>query len=128
MKKLIIAAFTVGALTASGCATSGNKVLKDETKASVAEKLKPGMTQDQVTAVFGQPLDVTYTDSGNEIWKYSFTKAQAKATNFIPVVSLFNSGATGEAKNLAIFFDTEGKVVRHSMSSSDVDTNTSIIG
>ena len=128
MKKLLIASMIAGALVTAGCATSGNKVLADETKASVAEKLKPGMSQDAVTALFGQPIDVTYTDSGNEIWKYSFTKAQAKATNFIPVVSLFNSGATGEAKNLAIFFDTDGKVVRHSMSSSDVDTNTSILG
>lgn len=128
MKKLLVSAMIAGAVVTAGCATSGNKVLKDETRESVAEKLIPGMTQDEVTAMFGQPLDVTYTDSGNEIWKYSFTKAQAKATNFIPVVSLFNSGAKGKAKNLAIFFDTEGKVVRHSMSSSDVDTNTSIIG
>ena len=127
MKKILIASLMATSLLAAGCATSGNKVLKDETKASVSEKLKPGMTQEQVTATFGQPLDVTYTDSGNEIWKYSFTKAQAKATNFIPVVSMFASGATGEAKNLAIFFDTSGKVVRHSMSSSDVDTNTSLI-
>jgi len=128
MKKLFIAALAVGAFTTAGCATSGNKVLKDETRESVAEKLQPGMSQAQVTEVFGEPLDVTYTDSGNEIWKYSFTKGQVKATNFIPVVSLFNSGTKGKAKNLAIFFDTEGKVVRHSMSSSDVDTNTSIIG
>lgn len=128
MKKVLIATMLAGAMMTAGCATSGNKVLKDETKASVAEKLQPGMSQDEVTALFGQPLDVTYTDSGNEIWKYSFTKAQAKATNFIPVVSLFKSGATGESKNLAIFFNTKGEVVRHSMSSSDVDTNTSIIG
>lgn len=127
MKKLFIAAMLAGSVTLSGCASTGNKVLKDETRASVAEKLSPGMTQDEVTALFGQPLDVTYTDSGNEIWKYSFTKAQAKATNFIPVVSLFASGASGESKNLAIFFDTEGKVVRHNMSSSDVDSNTSLI-
>ena len=127
MKKLFIAAMLAGSVTLSGCASTGNKVLKDETRDSVAEKLSPGMTQDEVTALFGQPLDVTYTDSGNEIWKYSFTKAQAKATNFIPVVSLFASGASGESKNLAIFFDTEGKVVRHNMSSSDVDSNTSLI-
>ena len=45
----------------------------------------------------------------------------------MPVVSLFASGTTGEAKNLAIFFDQNGEVVKHSMSSSDVDTNTSLI-
>lgn len=127
MKKILIAGLAAGSLLASGCATSGNKVLKDETRESVAAKLTPGLTKDQVTALYGQPLDVTYTDSGNEIWKYSFTKAKAKASNFIPVVGIFASGATGEAKNLAIFFNTEGKVVRHSMSSSDVDTNTSLI-
>jgi len=128
MKKIILAAFIATTFVATGCATSGNKVLADETRTSVAEKLVPGMSKSQVTETFGQPLDVTYTDSGNEIWKYSFSKAQVKATNFIPGVSLFKSGTTGTAKNLAIFFDQDGNVVKHSMSSSDIDTNTSIIG
>ena len=127
MKKILLTAILGVSFVAGGCASSGNKVLKDETRESVAEKLKPGMSQDQVTALFGQPLDVTYTDSGNEIWKYKFTQAQIKASNLVPVVSLFASGTTGEAKNLAIFFNQDGEVVRHSMSSSDVDTNTSLI-
>ncbi len=126
MKKIMIAAMLSSALLAGACTSTGNKVLKEETQETVATKLSPGMTQDEVQAIFGQPLDTTYTDSGNEIWKYSFSKTKLKAKSFIPYYGLLDSGAKGDAKTLTIFFDTTGRLVRHSMTSSKIDTDTGI--
>ena len=127
MKKLLAATLIGASLLATGCATSGNKVLKEETRETVAQKISPGMSQSDITGIFGEPVDIDYTDSGNEIWKYKFSKTKVKASSFIPVVGYFNSGSTGDAKSLTIFFDPNGKVVRHAMTSSDIDTNTSLI-
>ncbi len=116
------------AFLAVGCASTGNKVLKNETSQSVAQKIIKGKTtKDQVRAMFGDPMTTSFTDSGNEIWKYEFVKAHAKAVNFIPLVSLFKSGSTGKKKELVVFFDQQGVVQRYSMSTSDVDTETGLI-
>jgi len=76
--------------------------------------------------MYGDPMETSYTDSGNEIWKYHFTKGHMTASSFIPVVSLFASGTKGKKKELVVFFDQDGVVQRHSMSTSDVETNTSL--
>ncbi len=121
------AAMICMALLVTGCASSGNKVLKNETAKSVAAKIEKGRsTKDDVRAMFGDPMTTSFTDSGNEIWKYEFTKTHAKATNFIPFVSLFKSGAKGKKKELVVFFDKNGVVKNYSMSTSDVDMDTSL--
>jgi len=125
--RLIITASIILGLCLSGCASGGNKALKDETAQSVSSKIVHGQTtKDQVRSMYGDPMETSYTDSGNEIWKYHFTKAQMTASSFIPVVSLFASGTKGKKKELVIFFDQSGVVQRHSMSTSDVVTDTSL--
>ena len=125
MKKIIVlfcALFLV-----AGCASTGNKVLKDETASGVAQKIIKGQTtKDQVRAIYGDPMSTSFTDSGKEIWRYEFVKTHAKATNFIPLVSMFNSGAKGTKKELVVMFDDNGVVKNFSMSSSKVDTDTSL--
>ena len=121
------AAMICMALLVAGCASAGNKVLKNESAKSVAAKIEKGRsTKDDVRAMFGDPMTTSFTDSGNEIWKYEFTKTHAKATNFIPFVSLFKSGAKGKKKELVVFFDKNGVVKNYSMSTSDVDVDTSL--
>jgi len=73
MKKIVIAAFM--AATLAGCASSGNQQLKNETETSVQNKIQEGKTtKSEVKTFFGSPDAVSYTDGGNEIWKYAFAK------------------------------------------------------
>jgi len=125
MKKLITATVIGLSLVSVGCASSGNSVLKEETRESVSLKLKKGMTQDQVIEMFGGPASTGFQENGNEIWRYSFTEQEMKASSFIPVVSMFDSGTKGKNKSLVIMFDPDGLVLKHTMSNSDVETKSS---
>jgi len=125
--KLVITGAIALALCLGGCASGGNKVLKDETAQAASQKIIHGKTtKDEVRSMYGDPMETSYTDSGNEIWKYHFTKGHMTASSFIPVVSLFASGSKGKKKELVVFFDKNGVAQRHSMSTSDVETNTSL--
>lgn len=127
MKKTTLLVLLSVALFSAGCVSQGNKVLKDETSKTVSQKIVKGKTtKDQVRATYGDPLTTSFTDSGNEIWRYEFVKGHAKASNYIPLVNLFASGSTGDKKELVVFFDKRGVVKNYSMSTSKVDTDTSL--
>ncbi len=124
--KFVVLIAAAISLAMTGCVSSGNKVLKDETSSSVAQKIIKGKTTKQeVRSMYGDPMETSFTDSGKEIWKYNFIKGQMKASSFIPVVSLFSSGSEGDKKELVVFFDND-IVKNYSMSTSKVDTNTSL--
>jgi outer membrane protein assembly factor BamE (lipoprotein component of BamABCDE complex) len=102
-----------------GCASVGNNSIADATPESVSGQLIKGRTtQDQVRGIYGDPVKTSFTDSGNEIWEYDFSRMHAKPTNFIPYVSLINSGAEGDKKSLVIFFDKTKVVRQYTVSSS----------
>jgi hypothetical protein len=124
--KFVVLIVTVISLAMTGCVSSGNKVLKEETSSSVAQKIIKGKTTKQeIRSMYGDPMETSFTDSGKEIWKYHFVKAHIKASNLIPVVSLFASGSEGDKKELVVFFDND-IVKNYSMSTSKIDTNTSL--
>ena len=126
MKKIFLPLVCVLALT--GCASTGNAVLKDETEQSVSTKIIQGKTtKAEIRKMFGAPLRVSFTDAGNEIYGYSFTKTQANASNFIPFVGILASGMHGTEKSLTVMFDDKGIVKRYSMDESAVSTNTGLI-
>jgi len=128
MKKTAIILSAVMALFLAGCASSGNTVLKDETQKTVAQKIKKGKsTKEQVRTIYGDPYTTSFTDSGNEIWKYEFIKAHATASSFIPVVSMFKSGSEGDKKQLVVMFDSRGIVKNFSMSTSKVQYNNGLL-
>jgi outer membrane protein assembly factor BamE (lipoprotein component of BamABCDE complex) len=108
----------------SGCASVGNESIADATPESVSGQLIKGRTtQDQVRGIYGDPVKTSFTDSGNEIWEYDFSRMHAKPTNFIPYVSLIHSGAEGDKKSLVIFFDKSKVVRQYTVSSSKVDVS-----
>lgn len=110
-----------------GCASSGNQSLKDQDEASVAEVITEGVTtQAEVRGRFGSPMDTSFTDGGMEIWEYSLSEVSSDAINFVPVVNLFGSSASGKKKDLTILFDEDDVVRRYSMSSSDVSHKTGL--
>ena len=99
------------ALALSACATYGNQSIKEETQSSVSSKMIEGKTtKAEVRQLFGDPISTTFTDAGNEIYKYKFIDSQAKAINFIPIVNIFKSGMDGTKKTLTILFDGQGIV------------------
>ena len=122
MKKIVIAAFV--AATLAGCASSGNQQLKKETETSVQNKIQEGKpTKSEVKSVFGSPDAVSYTDGGNEIWKYSFAKVKVNGTSFIPFYGLFHNGTNGTKKELTILFKDD-KVQKYTMAESAINTKT----
>lgn len=76
--------------------------------------------------LFSAPLSTTFTDDGNEN-KYTFSKNQANASNFISFVSIFTGGTHGTQKNLTIMFDEDGIIKRYSLDESAVATKTGIL-
>ena len=111
-----------------GCASVGNESIADATHESVSGQLIKGKTtQENVRAVYGDPTTTSFTDSGNEIWEYDFTRMHSKPTNFIPYVNLIHSGAEGDKKSLVVFFDRSKIVRQYTVSSSKVDISRGLI-
>jgi hypothetical protein len=111
-----------------GCSSVGNESIADATPQTVSAQLIKGKTtQERVREVYGDPAKTSFTDSGNEIWEYDFSKMYSKPTNFIPYVSLIHSGAEGDKKSLVIFFDKSRVVRQYTISSSKVDVSTGLI-
>ena len=112
----------------SGCASIGNESIADATPESVSAQLIKGKsTQEHVRGLYGDPTKTSFTDSGNEIWEYDFSRMHAKPTNFIPYVNLIASGAEGDKKSLVIFFDKSKIVRQYTVSSSKVDVSQGLI-
>jgi hypothetical protein len=125
--RVCVVAGLSGALL-GGCASVGNESIADATPESVSGQLIKGRTtQNQVRGAYGDPVKTSFTDSGNEIWEYDFSRMHAKPTNFIPYVSLIHSGAEGDKKSLVIFFDRSKVVQQYSISSSKVDVSQGLI-
>lgn len=111
----------------AGCAGTGNDRLRAETETSVSQKIVEGKTtKAAVRDQFGSPAKTSFTDGGLEIWNYEFANVSADAVNFIPVINLFGSSASGTKKELVVLFDENGVVRRYSMSESDVSVKTGL--
>ncbi len=122
MKKMALVILV--ALTVAGCASSGNQQLKNETETSVQTKIQEGKTtKAEVKTTFGSPDAVSYTDGGNEIWKYSFAKVKVNGTSFIPFYGLFHNGTNGTKKELTILFKDD-KVQKYTMAESAINTKS----
>lgn len=122
MKKIALAVALSVAIT--GCASSGNQQLKKETETSVQAKIQEGKTtKAEVKTFFGSPDAVSYTDGGNEIWKYSFAKVKVNGTSFIPFYGLFHNGTNGTKKELTILFK-DNTVQKYTMAESAINTKS----
>jgi hypothetical protein len=115
----------VGALLSlflGGCASVGNERIADASVESVSKQMFKGRTtQADVRELYGDPMKTSFTDSGNEIWEYDFSRLHSKPTNFVPYVNAIYSGAEGDKKSLVIFFDKRKIVQQYTVSTSQVD-------
>jgi outer membrane protein assembly factor BamE (lipoprotein component of BamABCDE complex) len=111
----------------AACAGTGNDSLRTESEATVSTKIVEGKTtKDQIRTMFGSPAKTDFTDGGLEIWRYEFTKVSGDAVDYVPVVNLFGSSASGKKKELVVMFDPSNIVKRYSMSVSDVSHKTGL--
>src|SRR5262252_5824105 len=111
-----------------GCASVGNESIADASPESVSQQLLKGRTtQAQVRQLYGDPMKTSFTDSGNEIWEYEFSRLHSKPTNFVPYVNVVYSGAEGDKKSLVVFFDKSKIVQQYTISTSQVDISHGLI-
>lgn len=114
MKRIAVLACT--ALILSGCVTMGNERIKGQTQESVASNIVEGKTtKAEVVAAYGDAASVGFTDSGNEVWNYTYTRAVPTPQTFIPIVGLFTAGANTTTTGLVILFNREGIVSKYTM-------------
>ena len=122
MKKALLISLLVPALLSGsfcGCASNQGQetatvkqtqpAKQKKEKRSKADRLKVGMTGDEVIQAIGKPRGKSVNSHGTQIWSYSDWEKAA----FIP----FYSESGGKTHYLTVFFDADGKVKSWSSSS-----------
>lgn len=127
MKIIIVTSFFIAIFSISGCSTSGNQNLKNETPQSLQSKIiKNKTTKTELLTKLGEPDTRTTLDSGNEQWRYFMYNNQFNATTFIPVVGLFTGGSQTQSKTLDIEFNGQ-TVSKWTLSSENNNSKTGIL-
>jgi len=104
-----------------GCSTDGTRALKDESHSSIHAKIQEGVTtKNQIILALGTPSDTSFTENGQEILKYEFTRYTPKLRNFIPY-NFFSLGQNGERKEVVILLDDRGIVKKLVMNEAKVE-------
>ncbi|EAQ5054794.1 hypothetical protein FKF13_22000 [Salmonella enterica] len=110
MNRFIISLFLTITFLLSGCSSTGNQSLRNETSQSLQSKIvKNKTTKSEITSALGEPDTRTTHDSGNESWRYFMVNNQINASSFIPIVGLFTGGSQSQARTLDI--DFKGDIV-----------------
>ncbi|HCT9899622.1 TPA: hypothetical protein OUD55_004275 [Citrobacter koseri] len=108
----------------SGCSSTGNQSLRNETSQSLQSKIvKNKTTKSEITSALGEPDTRTTLDSGNESWRYFMVNNQINASSFIPIVGLFTGGSQSQARTLDI--DFKGDIVSQWSFSENISTTQS---
>jgi outer membrane protein assembly factor BamE (lipoprotein component of BamABCDE complex) len=128
IRQVIMAGTVSLAFLVTGCASTGNESIRAESGDTIKSKIEEGKTtQAQVQALFGAPTSTSFTDSGLEIWTYSFTKMSADAISYVPIVNMFGASSSGTRKSLVVMFDKKNIVQRYSINESAVTQKTGLL-
>ncbi|HEM7438165.1 hypothetical protein QDQ35_23120 [Klebsiella aerogenes] len=124
MNRFIISLFLTITFLLSGCSSTGNQSLRNETSQSLQSKIvKNKTTKSEITSALGEPDTRTTLDSGNESWRYFMVNNQINASSFIPIVGLFTGGSQSQARTLDI--DFKGDIVSQWSFSENISTTQS---
>jgi hypothetical protein len=97
----VAAALVMAAVTTTGCASSGNDVLRSQDANAVDLNIIDGKTtRNEVERLYGPPNATSFANAQNDIWIYRWTRSTAKAENFIPYVGAFVGGRDIQQKEL----------------------------
>jgi len=132
MIKLKILSLVLISFLAIGCANKGSTVLKKLSEDDVNRAVVVGKTtRNEVRAMFGSPLETTFTDGGLEIWKYTFEDVTsfnaANVASQALTLGLAGSRVTGTQKELIILYNDNYTVKRFNMSSSPVQRGRGLL-
>lgn len=126
-QSLMLVGVIVLATTLAGCSSVGNGRIAHQTTQSVSQNLVRGQTtQAQVRTLYGDPMKISFTSRGNQIWEYEYTRMHATASDFIPFENLFRADAKGKKDSLVIFFNKQNIVENYAYSSSAVKVHQGI--
>ncbi|WP_419307278.1 outer membrane protein assembly factor BamE domain-containing protein [Chromohalobacter israelensis] len=110
-------------LSVVGCASYGKKI-----DANTIKQIEKGKTTEaQIVAMLGSPMSVGVTPDGEKILMYMYTKSQAKASTFIPVVGAFVGGADTKTQTLQIWIDENGVVSTYAYNNTGSKLNTGLL-
>lgn len=110
------------AVLASGCATVGRRI-----DPAAIQKLEVGhTTKEQALALLGSPDSMTQVGTGGAMWMYTFARASAKASSFIPVVGAFAGGSNVQSQSLMLTFGADGVLTDFVSSVSGTDVGTGL--
>ncbi|MCA8050800.1 outer membrane protein assembly factor BamE [Burkholderia arboris] len=127
MKKTTITAILAAAIALAGCASAGNQTLRSANQSEIDQHVIKGKsTKFDVEAYLGAAESVSFTDSGLEIWQYTYAKQTSKAINFIPVVGILAGGADVDKKVLTILFNDKGVVMKSTYAASKGEIRTGL--
>ncbi|CAJ6628677.1 lipoprotein [Burkholderia pseudomallei] len=127
MKKITITAILAAAIALAGCASAGNQTLRSANQSEIDQHVIKGKsTKFDVEAYLGAAESVSFTDSGLEIWQYTYAKQTSKAINFIPVVGILAGGADVDKKVLTILFNDKGVVMKSTYAASKGEIRTGL--
>lgn len=119
--------FIITTLFITGCSTSGNQKIKNETAQSLQSTIiKNKTTKSEIVSKLGEPDTKTTLDDGNEQWRYFMSNNQFNAATFIPVVGLFTGGSQTQSKTLDIEFNGQ-TVSKWTFSSENNNSKTGIL-
>ena len=108
------------ALLLSGCASSGREI--DVQKASQIQK---GVsTKADVKRLVGEPQQIANDSEGNQTWTYTYVRATAKGTSFIPIAGAFMGGVDTQNQTLTVKFNPQGTVSFIESSYGGMSTDT----
>ncbi|MBN3729433.1 outer membrane protein assembly factor BamE [Burkholderia sp. Tr-20390] len=127
MKRTTTAAILAAVIALAGCASAGNQTLRSASSTEIDQHIIKGKsTKSDVEAYLGAAESVSFTDSGLEIWQYTYAKQTSKAINFVPVVGIFAGGADVDKKVLTILFNDKGVVMKSSYAASKSEIRTGL--
>lgn len=115
------------ALMVGGCASYGNENIRNVTEENLSSKIEKGKTtKSDIRQLLGAPDFVSFTDSGNEIWRYAHQKSRVKGVSLIPIVGAFAAGTNDEKKEVVFFFNTAGVLLNYSMNTTKGETRQGV--
>ena len=95
------------AILVAACAQVGNKEIKS---GDTVSRIHAGETKKaEVRSLVGEPTKITFTDTGEEVWDYSFESYTANPGQFIPFFGALVPGEVDE-HSLTVRFRPDGVV------------------
>ncbi len=76
--------------------------------------------------MLGHPTDTSFTDSGQEVIKYEYTKLTPRARNFIPY-NIFSQVSDGRQRELVILISEAGVVRNFVMNETDIEERWGVL-